>query len=296
MLTMLLGGKTKKNKIKKTKKKANCYAGRTKKNGKTCYADKALIELRDEWNKMHPDKKITTKNSEKIWDQLEFNLNHVCENEICWLEKKFNKGNIAERLKKIHFAPMQPDQWKKNPNEWLNSLDIEHVMKQYENDYKNFEFLGPSPIDFDLIKNNKCIEEEICNCNVVEKYNKGIRKIGMIFNLDPHYKGGSHWVSLFVDLDDNYIFFLDSNGVKIPKEIKALVKRLQKQAKDGLHKKLKFIDNAPMEHQHENTECGIYSLYNIISLLTKQKSPRQIKNKRIPDADMEEFRSIFFNE
>ena len=118
----------------------------------------------------------------------------------------------------------------------------------------------------------------------------------MIFNLDPHYKGGSHWVSLFVDLDDNYIFFLDSNGVKIPKEIKVLVKRLQKQAKDGLHKKLKFIDNAPMEHQHENTECGIYSLYNIISLLTKKKTPHQIKRTRITDKEMEEYRSIFFNE
>ena len=76
----------------------------------------------------------------------------------------------------------------KNPNEWLNSLDIEYVMKQYENDYKNFEFLGPSPIDFDLIKNNKCIEERSVIVMSSKKYNNGIHKIGMIFNLDPHYK------------------------------------------------------------------------------------------------------------
>ena len=289
----LLGGKDKKK--SKTKKRANCYAGRTKKNGRTCFADKSLITLRDMWNKQHPDRKITSRKSYDIWDKLNVYLAQVCENEICWLEQKFSKGDIAKRLKKIHFAPMQPVKWKKNKNEWLNSLDITNVMKQYEHDYKDFQFLGPSPIDFDLVKDNKCIEEEICKCNVCDKYNEGINKIGFIFNLDPHYKGGSHWVSLFVNLDENYIFFLDSNGIKIPKEIKQLVNRMQKQAKEGLHKKLRFIDNAPMEHQHENTECGMYSLYNIISLLTKQKTPRQIKNKRIPDADMEEFRSIFFN-
>ena len=275
--SLILGGKYK-NKTN-VKKRANCFAGRTKKHGRTCFADKSLITLRDMWNKQHPDKKINSKKS----------------NEICWLEQKFSKGDIAKKLKKIHFAPMQPVKWKKNKNEWLNSLDITNVMKQYEHDYKDFQFLGPSPIDFDLVKDNKCIEEEICNCNVSAKYNEGIRKLGFIFNLDPHYKGGSHWVSLFVNLDENYIFFLDSNGIKIPKEIKKLVNRIQKQAKEKLHKKLRFIDNAPMEHQHENTECGMYSLYNIISLLTKQKTPREIKNKRIPDADMEEFRSIFFN-
>ena len=38
----------------------------------------------------------------------------------------------------------------KNKNTWLNSLDISRVMKQYEDNYKNFRFLGPSPIDFNI--------------------------------------------------------------------------------------------------------------------------------------------------
>ena len=83
----------------------------------------------------------------------------------------------------------------KNPNEWLNSLDISRVMKQYENDYKCFDFLGPSPIDFDTFKeNNECVWDEICNFDLNKSYTKGKRKFGFIFNLDPHYKGGSHWV------------------------------------------------------------------------------------------------------
>ena len=72
---------------------------------------------------------------------------------------------------------------------------------------------------------------------------------------------------------------MDSNGEKIPDEIKKLSSRIKKQGKTDLNKKLRFIDNAPMEHQHENTECGIYSLY-IISLLKDLKTPEQFKKKK----------------
>ena len=37
---------------------------------------------------------------------------------------------------------------------------------------------------------------EICNFNL-NKMIKNKKKIGFIFNLDPHTKGGSHWVSMF---------------------------------------------------------------------------------------------------
>ena len=88
---------------------------------------------------------------------------------------------------------------------------------------------------------------------------------------------------------------MDSNGDKIPDEVKLLVNRIKQQGKEGLHKKLRFIDNAPMEHQYENTECGIYSLYTIVQLLLEKKTPQTLRRRRIPDEDMEEFRSIFFN-
>ena len=40
----------------------------------------------------------------------------------------------------------------KNPQEWLSSDEITDVMKQYEDKYDNFVFLGPSPIDFESAK------------------------------------------------------------------------------------------------------------------------------------------------
>ena len=50
---------------------------------------------------------------------------------------------------KESFAPTAPDSWKRNINEWLSSLDIKKVMKQYEDKHSDFSFFGPSPIDFD---------------------------------------------------------------------------------------------------------------------------------------------------
>lgn len=286
----------KKKKPKNKTKRVNCFAGRKKKNNKTCYADKSILEMRELWNKKHPDKKILHREPTQIWDKLNENMSHVCEDEMCWLEQKFIDNGLGDKLKKMSFAPKQPKKWKVDPNTWLNSLDISKVMKQYETDHPNFKFLGPSPIDFDhKFDNGKCVWEDICKCDIRDKYNSGVHKIGFIFNLDPHYKGGSHWVSLFVDLDKNFIFFMDSNGDKIPDEVKVLVNRIKQQGKEGLHKKLRFIDNAPMEHQYENTECGIYSLYTIVQLLLEKKTPQTLRRRRIPDEDMEEFRSIFFN-
>jgi hypothetical protein len=34
-----------------------------------------------------------------------------------------------------------PDEWKSDPDAWLSSDDILHVMKQYEKAYPDFKFL-----------------------------------------------------------------------------------------------------------------------------------------------------------
>jgi len=116
----------------------------------------------------------------------------------------------------------------------------------------------------------------------------------MIFNLDPHYKEGSHWVAMFLDLDKNFIFFLDSNGIEIPSEINVLKNRIKKQCKDDLHKKIKFIDNAPTVHQEKDGECGMYSIYTVVMLLDEKLTPRRIKNKPISDDKMNKYRKIFY--
>ena len=98
--------------------------------------------------------------------------------------------------------------WKKNPEEWLNSVDIEDVMKQYEKKVPTFMFIGPSPIDFDKhLLYGECVWDELCKFKLENILKKGKNKIGIIFNLDPHYKNGSHWISMFIDIRKKFIFF-----------------------------------------------------------------------------------------
>jgi hypothetical protein len=129
-------------------------------------------------------------------------------------------------------------------------------------------------------------------------------KIGVVFNLDKHDEPGSRWVSLFVDLDDKFIFYLDSAGEAIQPEIDDLVKRIQLQAMD-LGMQLEFYQNSPLEHQMQNNECGMYAVYFIIAMLTGKVKGKKFKNsmekirffkeKRIPDKYINRHRKLYFN-
>ena len=82
------------------------------------------------------------------------------------------------------------------------------------------------------------------------------------------------------------VYTLDSNN--------ELVDKIIEQGKN-LQIDFKFIQNHPFEHQKYNTECGMYSLYFIIELLTENKKPDYFLKNKIPDKMMEEFRNVYFN-
>ena len=285
---------------KKSNKKGNkfkqlqCAAQKSKKN--TCYNDDNLIKMKDLWNLRHPEKKIKTNNTNNIWKNLKKNMNNSCNNEKCWLNQEFMKNNINSKLTNDTFAPSSPASWKMNPNEWLSNFDISKVMKQYEKFYNNFVFIGPSPIDFNKrIYQDKCVWNDLCNFNLKDYINNGKKYIGIIFNTDPHNKSGSHWISLYINLEKKYIFFFDSNGDNVPKEIVELINRIKTQGKE-INIDLEYDNNEGIEHQLKNTECGIYSIYFITSLLTGVRSPLYFKKNIIRDPVMEKYRKIFFND
>ena len=168
-------------------------------------------------------------------------------------------------------------------------------MNQYEKKYKCFEFIGPSPIDYDTHKvNGDCVWEELCNFNLANQIKKNKTKIGIIFNTDPHYKGGSHWISLFINIKKESIFFFDSAGNKIPKQVMKFVNNIIEQGKH-MHKKFTFDQNYPVEHQYGNTECGVYSLFFLIHMLEDKITSHYLKTHILKDDYMEKFRKVFFN-
>jgi len=293
-------GRTKKYKQKKsklTKKKSqkqfkNLNCSPTKKLSYTCFSPSSLLKLKHEWNKDNPDKKINTNNTYEIWQGLKYYMSNTCNNEKCWLKQDFISDNLDNSLTKYTFAPNAPPIWKKNPNEWLNSNDLINVMKQYEKKYTNFKFIGPSPIDFDKKKMfGQCVWNDLCNFNLKNLLYKGITKIGIILNTDPHYLSGSHWICIFINMDKEYIYYFDSNADITPPQVRKFLDKVSNQAKLLNINIKKYINTT--EHQKGDTECGMYVLYIIIILLTTNKKP--YFNKRIPDKEVERLRKIFFN-
>ena len=292
----------------------------------SCFTSDVLIKLKESFNKHHASKPILANEPVEIWKELRERLKY-CPKEDCWLSEIVEEP-IQAKLKKSLFTPFQPDDWKGDPNPWLSNFDIFDVLHQYEQPYPNFKILGPTPIDFDARPKDMdgtCVWEELCDFSVEKYLSNKITKIGVVFNLDEHDKDGSHWVSMFIDLEDQFIFYLDSGGEKIPKEVKALVERIIKQGLEMTPKlHIHFYENCPIEHQMGENECGMYALFFIITMLSghvelnkskvinaNAKLPLSdgiikkfsnyvekinfFKDKRIPDTYVKQFRNIYFN-
>lgn len=277
-------------------KKLQCSPN-PEKNNFSCFSNKDLFGLRDRWNMRHPDVEIKSNDPKEIWTQLKSYLSNVCNKETCWLKQNFVSDKERKELLNA-FAPLSPEEWKKNPHEWLSSVDILQVMKQYEHAYKCFEFLGPSPIDYDTrMLYGECVFEEICSFNLADQIKNGKTKVGIIFNTDTHNNPGKHWISLFINIKKGNIFFFDSAGDKIPANINKFVKNVKKQ---GLALStpinFNFDQNYPVEHQYGNTECGIYSLYFIVHMLEDKTTAAYLKSHIITDEYVNKFRKIYFNQ
>lgn len=292
ILKKSLQKKNKERNKNKSFKKMSCAPGKDK-NTYTCYTSASLEKMRVLWNSRHPDKPIHTTQSKKIWNILKQNFNNVCSNEQCWLRQQFISNNLDQELAHHTFSPTAPSSWKVNPNEWLSSLDIIAVMKQFETEYKCFDFIGPSPIDYDThIQYGECVWKELCEFQLAEHIKNGKMKIGVIFNLDPHYKSGSHWVSLFINIGKGEIYYFDSVGDPPHKQIKKLMNTIKEQ---GKKLNIDFVQHInKKQHQFGDTECGMYSLYFIINML-RDVSFETFEHEHFTDELMEEFREKYFN-
>jgi hypothetical protein len=293
--------KTKRTKTRKAnkniKKRTLKCAPKSSSNDFSCYSNSHLFELKKAWNKSKK-LKIKTNNPKEIWKFLHNQYKDKCGKESCWIKEAEIPDKFKKKMIKTAFAPKAPNEWKTNPNTWLSSTDIIKVMEQYERAYPHYRFIGPSPIDFDKkLAFNQCVWNDLCNIDVSQLLQNKKKVVGMIFNLDPHYKDGSHWVAMYFNTDTGELYYFDSVGDKIPHQINRLRQSIQEQSKN-LNIKTKFDELYPnVEHQMRNTECGMYCLYFLIMMLTKEKTWKHFKSskKRIADEEMEKFRKVFFN-
>jgi hypothetical protein len=237
---------------------SRCKPGITQKSKNRCLPSKIYNEI---------SKKLHIKNNnENIFQSV------GCEpgEEHCLLDKAPINENIKKELRKQYLRTRRPKSWDNDPDMWLDNYNILGVMKQYQESYKWFKFLGVFPIDFSAPDpyssngGNKCLYKETCELNLTNEYNNGIRGIGMIFNLDPHFKGGSHWVGLYINLTNikkPFITYFDSYGYKTPPLIAKLMRSFKLQINT-----CQLGYNA-RKFQFGDSECGMFSMYFIICMM-----------------------------
>lgn len=266
--------------------------------GETCLPQSALERLRRTWNKTHPRNKIakTRKAIRNGKNELWYNIRNAmkstlnCNTEYCFVKKVAGSTPEIKRSMLAYFRPEKPSVWDKKPRHWLDSQNIQEVLLQYEQADPTFEFIGPVPIDFDKKEGSfgQCVVNELCRLDLAETMKRGKHKLGIVFNLDPHDEPGSHWMCGFIDIPAKSAYYFDSYGYKPPKEVVVLFKRFKEQGCTNIY----YND---IRHQRKGSECGMYCIFVIVSLL-QGRSFYDICKNVIDDDTMNSFRDVLYAE
>jgi hypothetical protein len=286
----------------------------------SCFTLESLKEIAENYNKKNKNKIDLDLSKADLVKELEDRLTNKCSEQTCWLRLDIAKA-LDEDIKDNTFRPEGPAK----KYEWLSTTHINEVISQYHKVHDDFYFLGAVPLDFDNIP-----VLGIKNLNLDELVKNGKTKIGLVINHDEHWKTGSHWVGLFIDLKKNGIYYFDSVGVPPLKLIKKFITRiakymylkkynerlpvnnvlkifksLQKIQNARLNKVLnekKYLKNLVenfdirynnIQHQFNNSECGVYSINFILDMVEGNKFDDVIHNIK-KDEIMNTNRKIFF--
>ena len=287
-------------KIKKSFNKNHCSPKKSK-NTLSCIDHDILLKIAHIFNKFY-NANIDLNDKKKLYKHISKIISSMsnCKSESCWTTlNEIIKHLTPEELNRFKnsFRPQMPKSWSKNNNTWLSTSDIETVLKQYEEHHKDFKCYGALPMDFKLRNGNSCVSGDLCNIDLKQHMNTGKHKIGSVFNLDDHDEPGSHWVSMYMELkpccrEKPSIYYFDSIADKPTKEIKELVDYVSEQYKSLTGEEMEFLYN-DIQHQKRNTECGIYSIHFITSMLENNNFEDYIKNIKNDDY-MNKYRDFYY--
>jgi len=241
--------------------------------------------LRKVYNEEHPSEPPIPKGTmTKVWNTIGDRMHSKCESATA-------ECILAHMLKK----QKAPSEWEKNPGEWLSSIDIDNVEKEYSHLFKTYKYLGTIPIDFGKTsKTGTCIINSLCSLKLSDIYRKGFKQVGIVFNTDVSTGPGQHWIALFADIhpkfDNARITYFDSYSKEPEPEIERLMFRW-KEEWDALkiHANPTELTYNKTRHQYKDSECGMYCLLFHFCCLTGVPM-----DKEIPDDVIQGFRELLF--
>jgi Ulp1 family protease len=147
-------------------------------------------------------------------------------------------------------------------------------------------------MDFDTVLGfGQCVVNELCKVDLGKLIKRGKKRLGVVFNLDKHTQSGSHWVAMFLNYDIGDIYYWDSYASEPTGEVIELMNRLKEQgSKLGKPMTIKINE---IRHQYKNSECGVYCIYFITSLLDGRKF-EDVTRRIVADDEMNAKRREFF--
>jgi len=217
-----------------------------------------------------------------LLQQLTDRLKNICKDQLCWLKQEFVKKMSVQEQNDILYNTHRPS-GPQGKFTWLNTINLDEVMSQYENMYPEFKYLGTVPMDFDYLEE----KYRLSKYNYDEFLDKNIYKFGVIFNLDKSNQSGSHWVALYADMKDGIITFFDSYGMDPTKEIKILMNAMGQYCKNPTY------EQNTKRHQYKNSECGVYSI-NFIARRLAGETLQDISKERLKDESVNLCRAVYF--
>lgn len=279
-------------------KKHSCSIARTNLDGtpinqNTCYSKDSLKLMVKYWNEKHPHDVIVSETEQydrdstsSLHSKIDSKMSNAqyCKkgDEICWAAQQwFHDDAIKDKT----FRATIP----KGEKEWLSTLDLDFTMKQFEEPYFYFNYLGSHAIDFEEYDNalkgftiTDHLPKGFLGTRVIEiykaKYEDVLKKppvriLGIILNLDDHKSSGSHWVAITITCyQDKRIptefSYYDSTSCKSkidcpPDRVKIFYQKVKQQLSAYGYKISELLVN-DVQTQFENSECGMYSMRYIL--------------------------------
>ena len=261
------------------------------------YQDIAKINFDDIMKKGNVKKNIMMRkyNIKQLYYDNILLFNEI--NKFLGKKKFYNFINFKKDIKK--YTEGELNKLMKEFNEQFNKSKYDDgLIKLVKNDYPNF----PNDLTNNIL-------------NILNK-EYPIKKIGMIPNLDEHWKGGSHWIGLYANLENGDIYYYDSYGYRPNKRMRSYIKLIAewKYKKDtgktvnikeedymkGANGEKNEIEQkydirySEIRNQFGGSECGVYSMNFIIRLLNGTKFD-DIVRERLPDEMVNTCREIYFH-
>ena len=281
----------------KTKKydEQRCAPGKSFESG-SCIVLPVLVEMVNAYNKVNKNKIKTSCRKEilkpkrykkYLLREINNRFKNVCDGQLCWTQQDFIRHMdefMKAELEKYTFRPLGPE----GRFEWLNTINIDEVMNQYEMDIKDFSFLGAVPMDFQKIN-----LKGVADLNIEKEYRDGIRRFGIIFNLDESWQSGSHWTATYADIAKGQVYYFDSYGSPPEERVVKLLNKFcvyYESKNKGNRCKLRYNK---VRHQFENSECGVYSINFILDLL-QGRDFDELCNTKLKDREVNKLRKKIF--